>query len=508
MSSQLLLVADNIIVDYPTDPKRIASFKSLSGTDTQLLSFAMPLLPDLPNELLEQIMKYLLPDDVDNFSDACGDFHNISVRILPRHKELKTTYSKVSWGSCSDTPHRLFLLRDILQDFEIGWYVKIMFIELVEDDFDDHYMEKEFCDIARKISMECEDGIIKTVQACPYLDDGDREKWVKNSLSSQKNTIAALLTCMFPCLESICIIAFEPIRELHVLARKIIQANQLEPGGYHAFSKLQCLQERSYTVDDFREMQLFEPLSGLPSMRRYIGRYLYHKDPWTPPEKKSTITSLKLYECMIHSAALRSAFSGIANLQNFIYEYYWAWEEEALEHSWERDWQPGEIVLSLLEFAGHSLVELDLTRTSSRELQRVESARQRMEGVWAAREEGEDDKNEGVSGIVKPFMGSLREFQVLKYICVQNEAFVEEDLEGSAGGRTVHRVVDLLPASVVSVTLAMPHLSKQESYRLMEGLPELKAERVPKLEFVYFETGKPYREMETVFESDGIELVL
>ena len=111
-------------------------------------------------------------------------------------------------------------------------------------------------------------------------------------------------------------------------------------------------------------------------------------------------------------------------------------------------------------------------------------------------------------GIVKPFIGSLQEFQVLKYIRVYNDAFVEDDSEGSAGGITVHRLVDLLPASMVTVTLAMPDLTKQESYRLMEGLPELKAERVPKLEKVYFESDKPYKEMKTVFEADGIELVL
>ena len=72
----------------------------------------------------------------------------------------------------------------------------------------------------------------------------------------------------------------------------------------------------------------------------------------------------------------------------------------------------------------------------------------------------------------------------------------------------MYRLVDLLPASVVTVTLAMPHLSKQESYRLMEGLPELKAERAPKLEQVYFESDKPYKERKTVGKYPGMQLLL
>ena len=180
---------------------------------------------------------------------------------------------------------------------------------------------------------------------------------------------------MFPCLEKNCIIDLKSNEGLHGLVRKIIQANQLEPSNFHAFSKLRCVQERGCTAEVFREIRFVKPLSGLHSMRRCIGRYLYHKDPWTPPEKKSRITSLELKDCMIYIAALRSAFRGIANLRDFIYEYYWSWEERALEDGWERDWQPGEIILSLLELAGHCLVELDLTRTSSRETQRAVLAR-------------------------------------------------------------------------------------------------------------------------------------
>lgn len=466
----------------------------------------MPLLPDLPNEMLEQIMKYLLPDDVDNFSDSREEFRAIASRILPRHNELKRKNSQVSCGLVGSVGykalHPIFLLRDILQDPEILWYVKTMFVELCDDHY--AYRNEETWDEARRIAVDCKDGIIKMVQACPYLDQEERKNWINATLSCHQDTAVALLACMFPCLETIRLTGIHSNNELHSLARKIAQANRLDPGGSHALSKLNLIEEEGCEAEIFQKMPAFEPLSGLPSMRRYTGRYLYHENEWTTPKEKSTITSVELYQCMIYIAALRSVFGGIANLRDFTYEHHWAFEiqgTEAYPNDWKGDWQPGEIILSLLEFAAHSLVELDLTRGGSKEMQRVEEA-------LGEKGEAEDsDEDSEVGGIVKPFMGSLRGFQVLKNIRVQNEAFVEEDLEGSAGGRTVHRLVDLLPASVVNVTLAMPQLSGKESYRLMEGLPGLKWERVPKLEKVIVGSDCPYKEMKTVFETVGIELV-
>ena len=129
-------------------------------------------------------------------------------------------------------------------------------------------------------------------------------------------------------------------------------------------------------------------------------------------------------------------------------------------------------------------------------------------------EDVENDNDES-DGTVKLFMGSLREFQVLKYVRVQNEAFVEEDPVNSASARIVHRSVDLLPASVETITLATPRLSQKDSYQLLEGLPEQKEERVPKLKKVKFESNtkkpnnnKPYREMEMKFYAGGIKLIL
>ena len=471
----------------------------------------MPVYRHLPDELLVQIVKYLLPDDVDNFSKSYKEFHTIANRMLPRHEEFKDKYSYFFWGP-EEKAHPIFLLRDILQNSEIVWYVKWIELELCDDAFIE--VNKETWDQVQKVAMECKDGIIKTVKACPYLDDDEREHWVNAALSCDRNTIVALLACISPCLENIKLTDNWENEKLHCLVRKVDQAKLLDFGSPHAFSKLNHIEEGGSTPEAFTTMESFEPFSRLPAMRRYTGRYLHHDTPWTPPEEKSTITSLELYDCMIHIAALRSALSGIANLQVFTYEF---WDGPRLEihgDDWKRDWQFGEIILSLLEFACHSLVDLDLTR-NSREQQRAEETRERVQPPWGKWSEGKDLQNykDWSGGTVRLFMGPLREFQVLKYVRVQNEAFVQEDSRYCADRRMVHRLVDLLPVSVAIVKLATPRLSQKDSYQLLGGLPELKADRVPKLEMVEFESDKhdrktPNKNMKLKSQADGIELIL
>lgn len=359
------------------------------------------------------------------------------------------------------------------------------------------------------------------MKACPYLGEGEHEHWIKDTLSWHINTIVALLASMYPCLKRFWLTDNCDNDHLLFLAQKIDQANRLDSGSPHALSKLPYVEGGGGTSDFFTTMEPFEPLSALPCMRSYKGRYNYHETPWAPPEKKSTITCLELNECMIHVAALRSALSGIGKLQIFTYEYYWAWDglsSESRRNGWERDWRVGEIILSLLESAGHSLVELDLTRNGSSEQQRAKEARERARtgcGELRAYEDVENDNDES-DGTVKLFMGSHRGFQVFKYVRVQNEAFVEEDSEdsvNSASARIVHRLVDLLPAMVETITLTTPRLSRKDSYQLLESFPELKEERVPKLKKFKFESdkpnnNKPYKEMEMKFYARGIKLVL
>ena len=467
-------------------------------------------LPDLPNEILRQILTYLTPDDVDNFSRARELFHTIATGLLPQHGQLKSSYTEVSCGETNGkTFHPLSLLRDICENSEIVWYVKTMHIEDCTDDVE--YVKGEAWDEAWHIAVKHKHGITKLVQECPYIDVEKRERWVNRILSCHQKAAVALLACILPCLEGISITNSYENTELCCLVRKIDQASRRSPGGSHALGKLEWVREESDTSGVFVDMESFKPFSALPSIRRYTGQYLVQTASFAPSDQKSTITTLDLSLSMINTEALRSVFSRIANLKILKYEYYWAWQDVFSEGgwcNWRRDWQPGQIVIDLLHFASHSLVELDLTRSGSSELQLVEKAREWMQERRTKKNDPVDlDNDFRLSGPVNLFMGSLRGFEVLKYIRVQNEALVEEDTEGFTYRRKVHRLVDLLPASVVRVSLALPRLCPSESWRLIEGLTKLKAKRVPNLEKVIIETSKGYKKMNTVYEINGIRFM-
>ena len=462
----------------------------------------MPLLPDLPNELLAPIMRYLHPDDVDSFSKSCKDFHEISTRILPKHAHLKKKYLRVFCGFTHNLRlhHPLVLFRDIVENPEVVWYVKEMYIGAC--DYLYPHWDKERWEEAEQIAVQCKEGIVATVQACLYLNDEERGYWTKVALSGHQNTAVALLACVFPCLEQITISGNRFNEQLHFLVRRILEAEKLNPGGSHALSKLEMFQEGNNTAQAFQDIISFNPLSSLPisfepysslrSMRRYMGRHLYNEFEWTSAEKQSRIESLDFNNCVINTKTLRNIFGSIANLKHFTYEHYWC---DHLKSCWE----PEEIILSLLEFAAPSLAELNLTRSSGVEAQGVEKVRRRMEENL---EFGENPTN------FNPFIGSLRGFQVLKYIRIQYEAFVEGGRGSSEDGRTVHRIVDILPASVERVVLAKPRLPDTVTRRIMDLLPEFKAERLPRLKQIVFENGKDHKEMETVIMDGDTQLLM
>ena len=75
----------------------------------------MPLFLDIPIEILQMIMDYLLPDDVDNFSESREEIRTISTRLLSWHIQLKDDYSEVlcGWFGVEEAVPPLFVLRDI-----------------------------------------------------------------------------------------------------------------------------------------------------------------------------------------------------------------------------------------------------------------------------------------------------------------------------------------------------------------------------------------------------------
>ena len=397
----------------------------------------MPSLPECPDELLAEFLKYLLPDDVDNFSGSCRIFQSIAVRILPNHEQLKRQYTNIYCGLFGDKIcHPLHVFRDLIENSEIIWYVKTMYTQRCEAYYTD---KRQSWDEAQRIAVEFKDDITRIVHACPYLEYGQRKSWTSSILSCDQDTAVALLASMLPLLEGLDIRCSRWNLKLHRVCRSIRRENIRNPRGSHALSKLIWVEEEFDTDAPIFDLASLGSFAKLPSMRHYGCKCLYHgglfaaeyprsgyyplRTHLTHLEPKSTILSLRLNQCLLNNRYLRSTFKDIANLQHFTYEYDWAYKAPHSEDYHRQPstyWNPKEIIESLLTYARHSLVDLDLTRNGTGEIQQEEEDQKRTL-CFVEQQEDEDDEDEGViTQEAKPFMGSLRGFEVLKNIRVQN----------------------------------------------------------------------------------------
>ncbi len=183
-------------------------------------------------------------------------------------------------------------------------------------------------------------------------------------------------------------------------------------------------------------------------------------------ESGGGITCLNFKDSAIDVQSFNKILRGTKALQKFGYNFN--------HHTSVRayiTWEPAAILRSLLFYAGHSLVGLDLTGPK---------------GSW------------NVCVGDSPYLtNSPRHFQVLKWLYVQDDIFFEEKevLEHplsahnpwGAARRTTgrnYRMVDILPASLEELTL-FPSFDHRDHLRMaFEGFPELKGTRLPRLKSI------------------------
>lgn len=144
-------------------------------------------------------------------------------------------------------------------------------------------------------------------------------------------------------------------------------------------------------------------------------------------------------------------------------------------------WEPGAILRSLVFYAGHSLVLLDLTGD---------------DGSW--------DICLSDSPYFDPY---TRRFKVLKQLFVQEGMFIEDVADPGhplslykprtltrKSARRNHRMVDLLPASLEELTLFPSLAITTRIPTIFDGFLELKAARLPRLNEITLAYGLQLRE--------------
>ncbi|CAD6592744.1 MAG: hypothetical protein ASARMPREDX12_006427 [Alectoria sarmentosa] len=403
------------------------------------------------------------------------------------------------------------LLRDVLESPAIAYYPTSVVIGDCVDkmcDWPDWYKERREegkTEISDAIA-QCTDMLSARLDGCPYIRKSNTKDWKLEICAGNEYTAFAFLVTLFPNLESITISDTSScLDRLVEIVSRIAAAHRKFPESFHPLEKLTTLRlERCSEIFEAWFDHL-KPFTELQSLRVLAGKMVlgYECDWGNEVESESEsesddededesdnadeegledengkankddgqdedesedeyeyniiesgggITCLSFEDSAIDAQSFDSVLRGTKALRSFNYNYAFR-----LFTNTTLQWEPAAILRILLLYAGHSLVSLDLTGAK---------------GSWDI-----------CVGDSPYFINSLRHFQVLNRLCVQDGIFVQSP------DSTLYRMVDILPASLEELTLFPSFDVGDVMKRVFEDFLELKDKRLPRLKNITLEGG-------------------
>ena len=483
----------------------------------------------LPNEILGRIIQAVHPPDLESLAFANKHVYALAEKTLKRHLLLKKKYSVLRIGDSEDiraidapagipddAKDVFLLLNRIFEEPDLAYYPRTLYLG-----GHGSYEDEKAYQIPKRLSSI-------TANHCAALRnllDGYYfllNDWMNDTISGYFDESLALhlLITALPNLESVfecCMPSYDSVVISGVI-QDIAAANRDEKSTFHgkALTKLQhfsVLPTGSLTSES---MHKFGSFGMLPSMRVLSGSGIDCNEEfiWPPGFHLAPccVTDLDITHSAVKSSVIEELILGIPALKKFRYHHSGTEVGDA-------PYRPNAYLESLRSRTNASLESLD---------------------IWVQFPEllSEDEKDQQYIGSMKMF------FSVLDFIRLETVAFerVEPDqasddealhegkfyqdqssrrLEATSakgsddGGDTddksshseasqgeedataleslMDRLVDVLPSSVKSLTLIQR--SNDEDMRdLLKGLIKEKAEKLPNLTKITFETLRPVPE--------------
>ena len=470
----------------------------------------MARLLDLANELLLGVISFVRVEDIEAFTSCNRRIYRVSQDVLQKHRAMKKKFSRVQLtflnpGTTrvhSSSVHPMVWLEIITLDETAASYPTLLHIH---DNIRSHDAGKGY---SSRISTDTKDLIYSKLDQCPYIPREELERWKKDIDSRQKisfDIALALLLTLLPNLQSI---STDGLRKIpHCTENMVVQiakAHHVDKEHTHPSSHLASLNhagtpsgsDNSLGSANCPSIGLCLPFTGLPSFRSVSGD-IVHGSTWDGLEDlqslsktfESAVTNINFTQSSISSLKFEKLLCRCGVLQVFKYE------DDGMHFG---ELRFGRILDSLLTHAGHSLCSLDLSAKNVYV----------FPPGWCESPEDSDGAKAPLHCYV--FMGSLRHFQVLRNVKVDSAMFIEKVLNADTDGKIsskVHRLVDILPASVEKLCL-VARLGSRSSNRMFDGLVESKADVLPRLEEIEFEYSDPVtHDLKQACHEIGVELV-
>ena len=431
----------------------------------------MPSLLDFPNEIVLQIINVVHVEDVCSFSLCNQRINFLSKEALEKHRLMRREYGELDFGThfgdLDRVPDVVSFLTSLVEHGSRAYYPTKMKIGGCHDlHVRDATWQPQKRDAALAALANCQDFIMAKLEACPYIEKEDERDWAQDILNGDDPTLFALMILFLPNLRLITVGdmfgIFSYFGRLERLISKIAVANRtLTSGPPTPLSKLSHLKLlRCWDIRDddchASPSKWLSIVAGLPSLRSLSGEGVFgHCSRKTRPCPGTELTDIGFTNSDIDAQTFKHLLSRTRALETFSYSY------EAVPFS-RAKWEPQQIARLLRKHAGHSLKVLDLTCFPGYSLNDV--------------------------GIKAPFAKCLTGFKVLSRVYLNHSMFIQDPSSPKVkANKKIHRLVDLLPASIEIVDLIDPLSGKAEALAMMDGLPELKPSRVPFLREVRLE---------------------
>ena len=435
----------------------------------------MAILLDLPNELLLKILDSATPIGMVSLATSCKRINTLAQDNLTLHRQRIARYQNVTLWGCSrhrDQPHPILLLRDICNDWRVAYYARSLAIECCGREelwlgpyWNDAWRARvisQDIETVKSVLPEITIPVRRMLSMALRWDEAKVNEVLDMTELGARGAILGLLIVSLPAIKSISFKGYFWCDHLWIDSLKSITEQQDPQSGSSEANFLTDVSELN--LDDENERHFggmccsVVPFVTLPSLRVIRGASIncqsFEDHPFAGNRglHPSPVTEIDLQRTTLPASHLGNVLRYVQVLKRFRYD---RGHQPVIVDGAE----PGGIIKALLACASHSLESLALTGATKRR--------------------SPNDKD---------FKGSLWSFKVLKKIHLPLNAFLTYTKKCHCWSLTtedIPRLVDVLPASIETVRLD-GKVDWEEMAALLIGLPEGKAECLPKLKEIVF----------------------
>ena len=357
----------------------------------------MATFTSLPNELICEILRYVQPEDFENFAQISGNVYSLAFPFLTEHRALIRKYS--TFCACTGTRSITDFLATLLASPRIGSYVRK--VELNTNIYrpltDKVEYTKEELEVFTKAALDS--ACLRKPSEEEILDEKDF--WSNEIRNGNDDILLAILLPLLPNLATLAADTHPGRIEWYDKALEQAGFTKKPTLSKLAQIRLDCSMRYGFHLSEIQKFSALPSVRAITAMKA-CGFDCLHD---ISPDTSSNVTHLKLWQSTVDSKGLYEFLRGFPKLQSFTYS-----------HTDEPETPPDAFLIraSLLAHCKATLQNLTLLDPRCRRIS---------------------------------FMGSLRGFEALK------ELYTEWCFLGPARGSCTLQLDEHLPASLVRLKI-------------------------------------------------------